>query len=77
MGARLPYLTAEQSKNLSGSFDFVGFNHYLVVRAQSDERAFDRKQRDYYNDAAAIASKCANQAAAVPIQICAPNEALL
>lgn len=56
VGARLPYLTAEQSKNLSGSFDFVGFNHYLVVRAQSDERAFDRKQRDYYNDAAAIAN---------------------
>uniref|UniRef100_A0ACD6AEU5 Uncharacterized protein n=1 Tax=Avena sativa TaxID=4498 RepID=A0ACD6AEU5_AVESA len=53
VGARLPGLTAEQTKKLSGSFDFIGFNHYTVVRTQADERAFNLKQRNYYADAAA------------------------
>ncbi|VAI34484.1 hypothetical protein VPH35_091281 [Triticum aestivum] len=54
-GARLPNLTAEQSKKLRGAFDFIGFNHYLVVRARADDSAFNLKQRDYYADASAIA----------------------
>ena len=57
VGARLPDFTAEQSKKLPGSFDFVGFNHYLVVRARAHDNAFNMKQRDYYADAYAIASK--------------------
>ncbi|CAM0952364.1 unnamed protein product [Alopecurus aequalis] len=52
VGARLPPLTEEHSKKLSGSFDFVGFNHYLVVRTQADESAINLKKRDYYADAA-------------------------
>ncbi|KAE8776441.1 Beta-glucosidase 6 [Hordeum vulgare] len=51
VGARLPDFTAEQSQKLPGSFDFVGFNHYIVVRARAHESAFDLKQRDYYADA--------------------------
>ncbi|KAI4963977.1 hypothetical protein ZWY2020_008540 [Hordeum vulgare] len=56
VGARLPDFTAEQSKKLPGSFDFAGFNHYLVVRARAHESAFNMKQRDYYADAYAIAN---------------------
>ncbi|KAI5002558.1 hypothetical protein ZWY2020_027208 [Hordeum vulgare] len=47
----------ERSKKLHGSFDFAGFNHYLVVRARAHESAFNMKQRDYYAYAYPIASK--------------------
>jgi beta-glucosidase len=57
VGARLPVITTDQSKKLSGSFDFIGFNHYLVMHTQEDKSAFNRKQRDYYADAAAIVGK--------------------
>ncbi|XP_047061053.1 beta-glucosidase 32-like isoform X2 [Lolium rigidum] len=50
VGARLPDITAEQSKKLSGSFDFIGLNHYAVFRARADENAFNLKQRDYFAD---------------------------
>jgi beta-glucosidase len=53
----LPDLTAEQSKKLRGAFDFIGLNHYLVVRARADDSTFNLEQRDYYADAYAIASK--------------------
>ncbi|KAE8800751.1 Beta-glucosidase 6 [Hordeum vulgare] len=56
VGARLPDFTAEQSKKLHGSFDFAGFNHYLVVRARAHESAFNMKQRDYYAYAYPIAN---------------------
>jgi beta-glucosidase len=54
-GSRLPGLTMEQSKKVSGSFDFVGFNHYPDTLTRADESAFSLKQRDYYADAAVIA----------------------
>jgi beta-glucosidase len=57
VGARLPDLTTDQAKKLSGSFDFIGFNHHLVMHTQADKSAFNRKQRDYYADAAAIVGK--------------------
>uniref|UniRef100_A0ACD5XZZ1 Uncharacterized protein n=1 Tax=Avena sativa TaxID=4498 RepID=A0ACD5XZZ1_AVESA len=57
VGARLPGLTAEQSKNLVRSFDFIGFNHYIVLQVQADKREFSQMQRDYYADAAAIPSQ--------------------
>ncbi|KAM0850724.1 hypothetical protein ACQ4PT_052888 [Festuca glaucescens] len=50
VGARLPDVTAEQSKKLSGSFDFIGLNHYAVFRARADENAFNLKQMDYFAD---------------------------
>ncbi|KAM0854298.1 hypothetical protein ACQ4PT_050523 [Festuca glaucescens] len=55
VGARLPGLTVEQSKKVSGSFDFIGFNHYPNTRTRANENAFNLKQRDYYDDAAVIA----------------------
>ncbi|VAI19686.1 unnamed protein product [Triticum turgidum subsp. durum] len=55
-GARLPYLTVEQSKNLRGAFDFIGINHYLVVRTRAHDSTFNLEQRDYYADASAIAN---------------------
>lgn len=55
-GARLPDLTVEQSKKLRGAFDFIGLNHYFVVRARADDSAFNLEKRDYYADAAAIAN---------------------
>jgi beta-glucosidase len=51
---RMPGLTVEQSKKLSGSFDFIGFNHYPDIRARADKSAFNLEQRDYYADAAVI-----------------------
>jgi beta-glucosidase len=50
VGARLPEITAEQSKKLSGSFDFIGLNHYAIFPARADENAFNLKQRDYFAD---------------------------
>ena len=55
VGARLPGLTVEDSKKVSGSLDFVGFNHYPDTFTRADESAFDLKQRDYYADAVVIA----------------------
>ncbi|KAF7059845.1 hypothetical protein CFC21_066698 [Triticum aestivum] len=55
-GAQLPDLTVEQSNKLRGAFDFIGLNHYLVVRARADGSTFNLEQRDYYADAYAIAN---------------------
>jgi hypothetical protein len=35
---------------LSGSFDFIGLNHYAIFPARADENAFNLKQRDYFAD---------------------------
>lgn len=54
VGDRLPAFSAEDSAKLRGSFDFVGFNHYLILRVQSASEKKDsgHKWRDYYVDAA-------------------------
>ncbi|CAM0958441.1 unnamed protein product [Alopecurus aequalis] len=54
VGQRLPKFTVEQSRKLSGSFDFIGFTHYEVIRMRADENAFRLEQRDYYADRAAV-----------------------
>jgi len=51
VGARLPALTAPVSENIRGSFDFVGFNHYLIMRVQSIETDSSQNPVDYYGDA--------------------------
>ncbi|OEL29194.1 Beta-glucosidase 32 [Dichanthelium oligosanthes] len=53
VGDRLPRLSVEESARLRGSFDFVGFNHYLILRIESSEEKKDsgQKSRDYYVDA--------------------------
>jgi len=55
VGGRLPRLSAEESAAVRGSFDFVGFNHYLILRVRSsgeEEEDSGQRSRDYYVDAA-------------------------
>ncbi|XP_062199058.1 beta-glucosidase 32-like [Phragmites australis] len=52
VGDRLPRLAEEESAKVRGSFDFVGFNHYLILRVQSAEIDSAQKLGDYYVDAA-------------------------
>jgi beta-glucosidase len=52
VGARLPALTAPESEKIRGSFDFVGFNHYLILRVRSIHADSIQNPVDYYVDAA-------------------------
>ena len=54
VGDRLPRLSAEESAAVRGAFDFVGFNHYLILRVRSagEEEDSGQRPRDYYVDAA-------------------------
>ncbi|KAL6655258.1 hypothetical protein ACP70R_006084 [Stipagrostis hirtigluma subsp. patula] len=52
VGDRLPALTAAEAAQVRGSFDFVGINHYLILRVRSAEAGANPKLRDYYVDAA-------------------------
>jgi beta-glucosidase len=53
VGDRLPRLAAEESAIVCGSFDFVGFDHYLIMRVRTAEMDASRKPKDYYADAGA------------------------
>ncbi|KAG0544420.1 hypothetical protein BDA96_02G274100 [Sorghum bicolor] len=52
VGLRLPSFTDEERKKVKGSFDFVGFNHYIVVHVRADLNRLKQKLRDYMGDAA-------------------------
>lgn len=52
VGSRLPSFSKEESKRLRGSFDFIGFNHYIVFYVQADLSTLNLKERDYFADAA-------------------------
>ena len=52
VGSRLPSFTDEERKRVMGSFDFVGFNHYIVAYVKADLSRLDQKLRDYMFDAA-------------------------
>ncbi|PNT64915.1 hypothetical protein BRADI_4g34940v3 [Brachypodium distachyon] len=52
VGARLPVLTAPVSKKVRRSFDFIGFNHYIIMRIRSIDTNSSQQPRDYYVDAA-------------------------
>ena len=52
VGSRLPSFTDEERKRVTGSFDFVGFNHYIAVYVKADLSRLDQKLRDYMFDAA-------------------------
>jgi len=52
VGSRLPSFTDEERKKVKGSFDFVGFNHYIVVHVRADLNQLKQKLRDYMGDAA-------------------------
>ncbi|KAJ4770640.1 Beta-glucosidase 31 [Rhynchospora pubera] len=52
VGSRLPSLSEEDSRKVKGSFDFVGFNHYIVLYVQADMSQLENQVRDYMRDAA-------------------------
>ncbi|XP_006661423.1 beta-glucosidase 31 [Oryza brachyantha] len=52
VGSRLPSFTDEESKRVLGSFDFVGFNHYVAIYVKADLSKLDQSLRDYMGDAA-------------------------
>ncbi|XP_066397534.1 beta-glucosidase 31-like [Miscanthus floridulus] len=52
VGSRLPSFTDEEAKRVKGSFDFVGFNHYVAIYVKADLSRLDEKVRDYMADAA-------------------------
>ena len=52
VGSRLPSFTDEERKRVTGSFDFVGFNHNIAVYVKADLSRLDQKLRDYMFDAA-------------------------
>uniref|UniRef100_A0ACD5XZX4 Uncharacterized protein n=1 Tax=Avena sativa TaxID=4498 RepID=A0ACD5XZX4_AVESA len=52
VGDRLPSFTAQESEKVCESFDFVGFNHYLIMRVRSIGTGSSQNPVDYYGDAA-------------------------
>uniref|UniRef100_A0A0E0QTN3 4-hydroxy-7-methoxy-3-oxo-3,4-dihydro-2H-1,4-benzoxazin-2-yl glucosidebeta-D-glucosidase n=1 Tax=Oryza rufipogon TaxID=4529 RepID=A0A0E0QTN3_ORYRU len=52
VGSRLPSFTAEESKRVLESYDFVGFNHYVAIFVRADLSKLDQSLRDYMGDAA-------------------------
>ncbi|KAG9443792.1 hypothetical protein H6P81_015132 [Aristolochia fimbriata] len=49
VGSRLPSFTEFQSKQIKGSFDFIGLNYYLTVYAQ-DSTNYPNSQGDFLMD---------------------------
>ncbi|KAF3336125.1 beta-glucosidase 31-like protein [Carex littledalei] len=52
VGSRLPSFSEEDSRRVKGSFDFVGFNHYVVIYVEADTSQLENQVRDYMLDAA-------------------------
>ncbi|KAF8780848.1 hypothetical protein HU200_000798 [Digitaria exilis] len=50
VGSRLPSFSDEDRKRVTGSFDFVGFNHYIAVYVKADLSRLDQKLRDYMDN---------------------------
>ncbi|XP_015577222.2 beta-glucosidase 11 isoform X1 [Ricinus communis] len=51
-GSRLPAFTNYESKQVKGSFDFVGVNHYCTVNIKDNSSALESKDRDFMADMA-------------------------
>ncbi|XP_050203990.1 beta-glucosidase 11-like [Mercurialis annua] len=52
VGLRLPSFTNQQSKQIKGSFDFLGFNHYFSLIVKDKSANSESKQRDFLADIA-------------------------
>lgn len=50
LGNRLPNFTEEQSKLLSGSFDFIGLNYYTTNYAAHIPHPINTTSTSYYQD---------------------------
>eukprot|EP00262_Sarcandra_glabra_P013079 TRINITY_DN353_c0_g1_i5.p1 TRINITY_DN353_c0_g1~~TRINITY_DN353_c0_g1_i5.p1 ORF type:complete len:392 (-),score=45.56 TRINITY_DN353_c0_g1_i5:184-1359(-) len=53
IGSRLPSFTEDESKQLKGSLDFIGLNHYTVFYVQGLVNVFDNSESDYFRDMSA------------------------
>lgn len=51
--SRIPSFTPTQSKQVKGSYDFIGVNHYITMFVRDDPDSLKIDQRDYLGDMAA------------------------
>nr|DAD38078.1 TPA_asm: hypothetical protein HUJ06_008719 [Nelumbo nucifera] len=51
-GSRIPSFTPNQSKQIKGSYDFIGLNHYNTLYVKDDSESFNVDQRDVIKDMA-------------------------
>ncbi|KAG9447398.1 hypothetical protein H6P81_013526 [Aristolochia fimbriata] len=51
--SRLPSFDEEESKQIRGSFDFIGLNHYSVIYVKGSSPDWDKSERDYVTDISA------------------------
>ncbi|XP_048226277.1 beta-glucosidase 11 isoform X2 [Ricinus communis] len=51
-GVRLPTFTNYQKKQIKGSFDFIGINHYFSLTAEDNPASLNFEHRDYFADIA-------------------------
>ncbi|KDP28154.1 hypothetical protein JCGZ_13925 [Jatropha curcas] len=52
VGLRLPTFTGYESKQVKGSFDFLGLNHYASVYVKDNSNSLKLENRDYWADMA-------------------------
>ena len=55
-GSRLPSFNKHQSKQLKGSFDFIGLNHYTSVYVKDNSNGLKPSLRDFNADMFALLS---------------------
>ncbi|KAJ9696511.1 hypothetical protein PVL29_008634 [Vitis rotundifolia] len=52
-GTRIPAFTIQESKQVKGSFDFIGINHYFTTYIKNNREMLKMDQRDFSADVAA------------------------
>ncbi|KAJ9171823.1 hypothetical protein P3X46_015135 [Hevea brasiliensis] len=52
-GSRLPAFTIQESKQVKGSFDFLGIIHYVSIQVKDNSASLNSEHRDYRADMAA------------------------
>ncbi|KAJ9171825.1 hypothetical protein P3X46_015137 [Hevea brasiliensis] len=52
-GLRLPAFTIQESKQVKGSFDYLGVNHYVSIQFKDNSASLNSEHRDYRADMAA------------------------
>lgn len=51
-GSRLPAFTSSESKQVKGSFDFIGLNYYNTMFVKDEPSSLEMEQRDTIADMA-------------------------
>ena len=51
-GTRIPAFTIQESKQVKGSFDFIGINHYFTTYIKNNREMLKMDQRDFSADVA-------------------------